>query len=235
MLGSGEGGGVTIRNCVSQVDISVSFVNDQKAQNSAVGGLVGRLSGSGSHEITNCRNEGRIYTAFEPGAYYLGGSGGNGGQGGIVGFIGASAQLECCVNTGTVYAGRAAGVGGIVGNAGDSGVTITLNQCANQGAVSNDTGGVLLRKGGAGGIIGLAPTGSVTVSNCYNTGAVAGSAIVGGILGGEKGEHSEMHFDRKSYGARIRQLRISKGFTQEQLAEKLNVSGTYIVKREKCR
>ncbi len=198
LLGSGEGGGVTIRNCVSQVDISVSFVNDQKAQNSAVGGLVGRLSGSGSHEITNCWNEGRIYTAFEPGAYYLGGSGGNGGQGGIVGFIGASAQLERCVNTGTVYAGRAAGVGGIVGNAGDSGVTITLNQCANQGAVSNDTGGVLLRKGGTGGIIGLAPTGSVTVSSCYNTGAVAGSAIVGGILGGEKGEHTSSQYGNQN-------------------------------------
>lgn len=198
VLGSGEGGGVTIRSCVSQVDISVSFVNDQKAQNSAVGGLVGRLSGSGSHEITNCRNEGRIYTAFEPGAYYLGGSGGNGGQGGIVGFIGASAQLERCVNTGTVYAGRAAGVGGIVGNVGDSGVTITLNQCANQGAVSNDTGGVLLRKGGTGGIIGLAPTGSVTVSSCYNTGAVAGSAIVGGILGGEKGEHTSSQYGNQN-------------------------------------
>lgn len=198
VLGSGEGGGVTIRSCVSQVDISVSFVNDQKAQNSAVGGLIGRLSGSGSHEITNCRNEGRIYTAFEPGAYYLGGSGGNGGQGGIVGFIGASAQLERCVNTGTVYAGRAAGVGGIVGNAGDSGVTITLNQCANQGAVSNDTRGVLLRKGGTGGIIGLAPTGSVTVSSCYNTGAVAGSAIVGGILGGEKGEHTSSQYGNQN-------------------------------------
>lgn len=198
LLGSGEGGGVTIRSCVSQVDISVSFVNDQKAQNSAVGGLVGRLSGSGSHEITNCRNEGRVYTSFAPGAYYLGGSGGNGGQGGIVGFIGASAQLERCVNTGTVYAGRAAGVGGIVGNAGDSGVTITLNQCANQGAVSNDTGGVLLRKGGTGGIIGLAPTGSVTVSSCYNTGAVAGSAIVGGILGGEKGEHTSSQYGNQN-------------------------------------
>ena len=40
-----------------------------------------------------------------------------------------------------------------------------------------------------------------------------------------------MRFDHKSYGARIRQLRIRKGFTQE-LAEKLNVSGTYIVKIE---
>lgn len=198
LLGSGEGGGVTIRNCVSQVDISVSFVNDQRAQRASVGGLVGRFSGSGVHEITDCRNEGRVYTAFEPGAYYLGGSGGDGGQGGIVGFIAASAQLERCVNTGTVYAGRAAGVGGIVGNAGDSGVTITLNQCANQGAVSNDTGGVLLRKGGTGGIIGLAPTGSVTVSSCYNTGTVAGSAIVGGILGGEKGEHTSSQYGNQN-------------------------------------
>lgn len=201
LLGSGEvkdGKGVTIRNCVSQVDISVSFVNDQKAQRASVSGLVGRLSGSGSHEITDCRNEGRVYTSFEPGAYYLGGFGGDGGQGGIVGFIDASARLERCVNTGTIYAGRAAGVGGIVGNAGANGVTITLNQCANQGAVSNDIGGALLRKGGTGGIIGLAPTGSITVSSCYNTGVVAGSAIVGGILGGEKGEHSSSQYGNKN-------------------------------------
>lgn len=200
LLGSGEGSGVTIRNCVSQVDISVAFAaGEQKSQNSAVGGLVGRLSGSGSHEITDCRNEGRVYTSFAPGAYYLGGFGSGGGQGGIVGFIGASAQLERCVNTGTVYAGRAAGVGGIVGNAdGSSKESITLNQCANQGAVSNDIGGALLRKGGTGGIIGLAPTGSITVSSCYNTGVVAGSAIVGGILGGEKGEHSSSQYGNKN-------------------------------------
>ena len=41
-----------------------------------------------------------------------------------------------------------------------------------------------------------------------------------------------MYFDHESYGARIRQLRISKGFTQEQLAEKMHVTGTYIVKIE---
>lgn len=198
VLGSGEGGGVTIRSCVSQVDISVSFVNDQKAQNSAVGGLVGRLSGSGSHTLTDCRSEGRVYTAFAPGACYLGGSGGDGGQAGIVGFISAGARLERCVNAGEVYAGRAAGVGGIVGSAGSSGTEVTLSQCANQGAVSNDTGGVLLRKGGTGGIIGLAPTGSVTVSSCYNTGAVAGSAIVGGILGGEKGEHTSSQYGNQN-------------------------------------
>ena len=36
----------------------------------------------------------------------------------------------------------------------------------------------------------------------------------------------------KAYGARIRQLRKRRELTQEQLAEKLNVSGTYIVKIE---
>lgn len=35
-----------------------------------------------------------------------------------------------------------------------------------------------------------------------------------------------------AYGARIKQLRISKGLTQEQLAEKMHVTGTYIVKIE---
>lgn len=41
-----------------------------------------------------------------------------------------------------------------------------------------------------------------------------------------------MPFDRMAYGARIKQLRISKGLTQEQLAEKMHVTGTYIVKIE---
>lgn len=190
LLGSGEGIGVTISNCVSQVDVSVSFANDQKAQRAAVGGLVGRLSGSGSHTLTDCRSEGRVYTAFAPGACYLGGSGGDGGQAGIVGFISACARLERCVNAGEVYAGRAAGVGGIVGSAGSSGTEVTLSQCANQGAVSNDTAAVLLNKGGTGGVLGLAAAGTVTVRSCYNTGSVAGSTIVGGILGGERGEYS---------------------------------------------
>ncbi len=107
-----------------------------------------------------------------------------------MGFISAGARLERCVNAGEVYAGRAAGVGGIVGNAGSSGTEVTLSQCANQGAVSNDTAAVLLNKGGTGGVLGLAAAGTVTVRSCYNTGSVAGSTIVGGILGGERGEYS---------------------------------------------
>lgn len=41
-----------------------------------------------------------------------------------------------------------------------------------------------------------------------------------------------MGFEQGTYGARIKQLRIGKGLTQEQLAEKMNVTGTYIVKIE---
>lgn len=41
-----------------------------------------------------------------------------------------------------------------------------------------------------------------------------------------------MRFDRMAYGARVKQLRISKGLTQEQLAEKIHISRTYAVKIE---
>lgn len=42
-----------------------------------------------------------------------------------------------------------------------------------------------------------------------------------------------MRFDQKAYGARIKKLRTSRGLTQEQLAEKINVSIAYISKIEK--
>lgn len=41
-----------------------------------------------------------------------------------------------------------------------------------------------------------------------------------------------MHFDRTAYGERIKRLRTGRELTQEQLAEKINVSRTYIVKNE---
>ena len=37
-----------------------------------------------------------------------------------------------------------------------------------------------------------------------------------------------MGFDRDTYAARIKSLRKSRGLTQEQLAEKMNVTSTYI-------
>ena len=41
-----------------------------------------------------------------------------------------------------------------------------------------------------------------------------------------------MHFDRMAYGERIKRLRTGRELTQEQLAEKINVSRTYMVKIE---
>ena len=41
-----------------------------------------------------------------------------------------------------------------------------------------------------------------------------------------------MGFSRDSYAARIKNLRKSRGLTQEQLAEKMHVTSTYIVKIE---
>ena len=41
-----------------------------------------------------------------------------------------------------------------------------------------------------------------------------------------------MGFNRDSYAARIKNLRKSRGLTQEQLAEKMNITSTYILKIE---
>lgn len=41
-----------------------------------------------------------------------------------------------------------------------------------------------------------------------------------------------MSFDQISYGIRIRKLRASAGLTQEQLAEQIHISRTYLVKIE---
>ena len=41
-----------------------------------------------------------------------------------------------------------------------------------------------------------------------------------------------MRFNREDYGSRIRSLRKKRGLTQEQLAEKMNVSTPYIAKIE---
>ena len=41
-----------------------------------------------------------------------------------------------------------------------------------------------------------------------------------------------MRFDRMEYGARIRNLRICRGLTQEQLAEQIGITRTYLLKIE---
>lgn len=41
-----------------------------------------------------------------------------------------------------------------------------------------------------------------------------------------------MRFDQRAYGARIKQLRNSRGLTQEQLAEQIGITRTYLLKIE---
>lgn len=44
-----------------------------------------------------------------------------------------------------------------------------------------------------------------------------------------------MGFEQGAYGARIKQLRIGNGLTQEQLAERVRVTRTYIAKLKMVR
>ena len=59
-----------------------------------------------------------------------------------------------------------------------------------------------------------------------------GVSVVSEIFKNDETEAEKCTLTIKAYGARIRQLRKRRELTQEQLAEKLNVSGTYIVKIE---
>ena len=179
--------GVAVTGCTAQVDITVSLTNQRANQSAAIGGVTGRITGDS--RLTDCRNEGALTVTLAPGSSYLGGSG-RGGLGGIAGSVCAAAVLERCVNAGTVTAGRAAGVGGIAGRLDGGSAAIVLTQCASQGPVSNDTAASLIRRGGVGGIAGLAVSGAVTIECCYNTAAISGHTIVGGILGGESGDYA---------------------------------------------
>lgn len=44
-----------------------------------------------------------------------------------------------------------------------------------------------------------------------------------------------MYFDSKAYAERIRSLRMNKGLTQAQLAEKIGISASYLAKIENDR
>lgn len=188
LLGRADGG-TTVEGCTAQVDITASLPNADASRSAALGGLAGRLAGDGEHHLTDCRSEGSLTVTLAAGSRHPGG-GGQGGAGGIAGSITSAAALTRCVNTGTVTVGRAAGVGGIAGRLDGGDAVITVTQCANQGQISNDTAASLLRRGGTGGIAGLAVSGSVTINSCYNTGVIAGHTIVGGILGGESGDYA---------------------------------------------
>ena len=167
-----------LERCVSRVRISAAGFGTRDT--CAVGGIAGKLSGA----MTDCRFEGSIDITCKRGGAYI-----SGGVGGLAGNA-AGGALTRCVNTGAVTVDKGTGVGGI---AGITSREVTFTQCANTGHISNDTTAVLSSgekpKGGTGGILGVGKSGNVSISVCFITGAVSGTSIGGGILGGEAGDY----------------------------------------------
>ena len=124
-------------------------------------GLFGVLGAGGT--IRNLTVSGRVEIT---------GSGSNScGIGGIVGQLGGAGTIENCTNKAAVSGNY--NTAGIVGRVGSSGGTIRA--CANLGDISGSNS--------VGGIVGYAYY-KVTVSHCYNRGAVTASVSkAGGIVG----------------------------------------------------
>lgn len=173
-----------------------------------VGGVAGTVTGS-TTKITGCFNQGTITNTGKPSSYAY-------STGGIAGSISTGVTVERCGNTGNITStlkrtggiagsaggtinacfntGTITGIYGVGGIAGDSGTPdAKVTGCYNTGDVKgvspsasfNDTNAK-----GIGGIIGgVSGTSSkVSVSGCYNMGAVSNTSkltdiTVGGIIG----------------------------------------------------
>lgn len=171
-------GNVTLKDCVSYVDIMIGRITNNAGALAYAGGLVG-CAGSGVDNIL-------ITDSFFKGSITAENCNNNvRGIGGIVGWIACNAALVRNVNYGDVTVDKAAGVGGIVGWIDHYGntETVSLTDCANLGNISNDVDNVMDAKGGTGGIVGIADKLETIVFGCCNTGTITASKIAGGILG----------------------------------------------------
>lgn len=127
------------------------------------GGCIGGISGSISNSnISYCYN-----AAYVNGYLSYGGC----TTGGIVGTM-KNSTIKNCFNEGNVKGSGYASVGGILG----SGNGWVMNDY-NRGNITNSGTNTQ-----AGGIVGENESGSIAISNCYNTGSVK-SRIAGGIVG----------------------------------------------------
>ena len=124
------------------------------SSSSYTAGIAGYVQGGG--RIVKCENQAAV-------------SGGT-NVGGIAAYVN-NGIVKNCKNTGNTSGGSA--VGGIAGYAGNTASEFAEN--ANLGAVTGTSNNV-------GGIIGQAAA-AMTVTRCFNTGAIEGSAYVGGIAG----------------------------------------------------
>ncbi len=120
---------------------------------------VGGITGSDVKSISECYNEGYLYSESTDGYSSIGGIAASGGN----------SNITDCYNTGKVEGPR--NVGGITGGGAGN-----VERCNNSGYI--------ISKSSAGGINGGKTNGwNMKFSKCYNTGKIEGTGITGGICG----------------------------------------------------
>lgn len=152
---------VTIKDCKNTGPVSLTI------NGSCVGGIVGALGEGAS--IESCNNSALV-------------EGENSYIGGIAGLAAQSTRIQKSNNSGDVK-GEGERLGGIVGSI-DPGITSdtasTVESCSNSGNVQG--GGPYI-----GGIIGCMTwdesNNNTNLKNCYNSGEVSGTGVIGGIVG----------------------------------------------------
>lgn len=199
------GANLIIKNCRNKGEVSIRTSVTHKDE-ASVGGISGKSickAGADPVIITNCVNDGYIYTNA---IYYT-------GAGGIVGWSYGS-DISECTNNGKVEnnsgSGRFQAVGGIVGIFGQDYGANTVRKCTNNGEVyyhgksfgqtANSSSGKV-RGVNAGGIVGLVYPGTNEIYGNTNCGNVTGEngyvgtksfpkayMFVGGIVGYDLGE-----------------------------------------------
>lgn len=167
----------TFINCTNSIDIT--------SKGEYIGGFVGESNGT--FEFTNCVNEGNITGANRTAGFSSRGTvtltgcinkgavtGSSGNVGGFVGHSSGAVVATDSVNYG-VISGASTNVSGFVGAAAGSN---EFTNSANVGSVSSTGSNV-------GGFVGYAASNSAvsTITGCYNSGNISGSASVGGIIG----------------------------------------------------
>ena len=137
-----------------------------------VGGIIGYCSyGNDAHkqDFVRCANTGSI-----SGVTMIGG---------LLGYINSSTNYTDCSNSGTVT-GSTAAVGGIVGQSNNSyGPRQVFTGCSNTGTISSTGGNATTAScQQVGGLIGYTAK-PVTMTECFNTGAITAQFGIGGLAG----------------------------------------------------
>lgn len=140
---------------------------------SLLGGLIGRIETASSCSLTNCSANVNVTGA---GSYI----------GGLVGQI-KKGTITYCSATGNVSSGNNHYAGGLVGQI--NGI-VDISKSYARGSVNTGS------KNRAGGLIGNIKESTATITDCYSTGAVTGSAYSGGFIGGVENDGSSFTVTR---------------------------------------